>query len=72
MKYIIILFSTIILLSCGWERSGVQSITHRYLGSLYLDTILVKDVQHEFIISNTYGGGQILIHSPECQCLKKE
>lgn len=70
MKYIILIFAAITLISCV-EHNKVKNISERNRGFIVCDTIVIKGVPHEFILSSVYGG-YCIVHSPECPCLKNK
>ena len=66
-----------LLLSCG-DRPTQDDVAKRpvynksYLNrKIFYDTIYIKEIPHEFIITEVYGGCTI-VHSPECPCLKNK
>ena len=68
MKYIVLILSIITLTSCV-NNNRVRNISDRNRGFIVCDTLVIKGVPHEFILSRVYGGCCI-VHSPECPCLK--
>lgn len=70
MKYIIAVFSIIMLTSCV-NNNRVRNISNRNRGFIVCDTIVIKGVPHEFILSSVYGG-YCIVHSPECPCIKNK
>lgn len=69
MKYIVLILSIITLTSCVNNNNRVRNISDRNRGFIVCDTIVIKGIPHEFILSSVYGGYSI-VHSPECPCLK--
>lgn len=68
MKYIVLILSIITLTSCV-DNNRVRNISDRNRGFIVCDTIVIKGVPHEFILSSVYGG-YCIVHSPECPCIK--
>ena len=68
MKYIVLILSIITLTSCV-DNNRVRNISDRNRGFIVCDTIVIKGVPHEFILSSVYGG-YCIVHSPECSCIK--
>ena len=76
MKYLILLIVAAMSISCRnknqcekndiVEKGYIKVIDGYYA---FHDTIVIKGVPHEFIVSRVYGGFT-LIHSPECSCTK--
>lgn len=70
MKYIVLLLVVITLSSC-MKRNVAQNISRSNNFDIIYDTLIIKGVPHEFILSKMYAGYHI-IHSPECPCLKNK
>lgn len=70
MKYIVLILSIITLTSCV-NNNRVRKISDRNRGFIVCDTIVIKGVPHEFILSGVFGG-YCIVHSPECSCLKNK
>lgn len=70
MKYIVLILSIITLTSCV-KNSRVRNLSDRNRGFIVCDTIVIKGVPHEFILSSVYGG-YCVVHSPECPCIKNK
>ena len=70
MKNIVLLLVVITLSSCT-KRNVVQNISRSNNYDIIYDTLIIKGVPHEFILSKMYAGYNI-IHSPECPCLKNK
>ena len=68
MKNIVLMLSIITLTSCV-NNNRVRNLSDRNRGFIVCDTLVIKDVPHEFIFSVVYGG-YCIVHSPECPCLK--
>ena len=68
MKNIVLMLSIITLTSCV-NNNRVRNISDRNRGFIFCDTLVIKGVPHEFILSSVYGG-YCIVHSPECPCLK--
>jgi hypothetical protein len=72
MKKITIL-SLVILLgftSCK-KYSDVPETSGGYDTPVYIDTLTIHGVKHEFL-RHRWDAGRVICHSPECWCLKKE
>ena len=68
MKNIVLMLSIITLTSCV-NNNRVRNISDRNRGFIVCDTLVIKGVPHEFILSSVYGG-YCIVHSPECSCSK--
>ena len=45
------------------------TLTNKY----YIDTVSIHGVEHEFLVKDNYGHQvETFVHSPECQCMKKD
>ena len=74
MKYIVPLFVLCLFLSCGKNPTqgdvSKRRVYKSYLNrNIFYDTIYIKEIPHEFIITKVYGGCTV-VHSPECPCIK--
>lgn len=70
MKYIVLILSIITLTSCV-NNNRVRNISDRNRSFIVCDTLVIKGVPHEFILSSVYGG-YCVVHSPECPCIKNK
>lgn len=74
MKYLIILIVAAMSISCLNYNQSNDIAENGYIKVIdgyyaFHDTIVIKGVPHEFIVSRVYKGFT-LIHSPECPCMK--